>query len=74
MGLDDGTWGVCKRFSSSVLLASCSNAYRRLVAETRRLREMLKGLLNAALLIMRCIQLNRNFRCVDSVDCVLPTT
>ena len=51
-------------------MASYSNVYRRLVAATRRLRELLKGLLHVPLLIMRCNWLNRNLRSIDSIGYV----
>ena len=48
-------------------MASYNNVYRRLVAATRRLQELLKGLLNIPLLIIRCHWLNRNLRSIDSI-------
>ena len=38
--------GVSKHSNSSISMPSYSNVYRRLVAATRRLQELLTGLLN----------------------------
>ena len=70
MWFDEWPWGVCKHSSSSILIASFGNVYRRLVAATRRLQELLKGLLDIPLLAMQCTQLNRNLRSIDSIGYV----
>ena len=52
-------------------MASYSKVYRRLVAATRRLQEeLLKGLLNIPLIIMRYNYLSRNLRSIDSTGYV----
>ena len=49
----DNVDGRCAALQFLNSMASYSNAYRRLLATTRRLQELLKCLLNIPLLILR---------------------